>query len=132
MRKHTVGNTRNSSISKYSRRAFSGASALALAGSLAVSFPAVAQTNSDAEGQSGEEQAPSRIDDKTAEKVITTANDIVVVGTRASLQSAINRKKDASTVVDSIVADDIASFPDTNIRDSLARITGVHPSRAFG
>jgi TonB-dependent receptor len=132
MRKHAVGNTRNSSISKYSRRAFSGASALALAGSLAVSFPAVAQTNSGAEGQSGEEQAPSRIDDKTAEKVITTANDIVVVGTRASLQSATNRKREANTIVDSIVADDIASFPDKNIGDSLARITGVQLTRDFG
>lgn len=132
MRKHAIGNTRNSLISKYSRRAFSGVSALALAGSLAVSFPAIAQTNSEAEAQSGEEQAPSRIDDKTAEKIITTANDIVVVGTRASLQSAINRKKQASTVVDSIVADDIASFPDKNIGDSLARITGVQLSRDFG
>ncbi|WP_334184741.1 TonB-dependent receptor [Novosphingobium sp.] len=64
--------------------------------------------------------------------MITTANDIVVVGTRASLQSAINRKKQASTVVDSIVADDIASFPDKNIGDSLARITGVQLSRDFG
>jgi len=132
MRKHAIGNKRNSLISKYSRRPFSGVSALALAGSLAVSFPAVAQTNSEAEGLSGEDQAPSRIDDKTAEKIITTANDIVVVGTRASLQSAINRKKQATTVVDSIVADDIASFPDKNIGDSLARITGVQLERDFG
>jgi iron complex outermembrane receptor protein len=35
---------------------------------------------------------------------------IIVVGTRASLQSAIARKRNAGTVVDSIVADDIASF----------------------
>ena len=132
MRKLAIGNTRNSLISKYSRRAFSGVSALALAGSLAVSFPAIAQTNSGEEAQSEEEQAPSRIDDKTAEKIITTANDIVVVGTRASLQSATNRKREANTIVDSIVADDIASFPDKNIGDSLARITGVQLTRDFG
>jgi TonB-dependent receptor len=58
--------------------------------------------------------------------------DIIVVGTRASLQSAIARKRNAGTVVDSIVADDIASFPDKNIGDSLARITGVQLSREFG
>ncbi|RDE07531.1 TonB-dependent receptor [Sphingomonas aracearum] len=58
--------------------------------------------------------------------------DVVVVGTRASLQSAINRKRNAGTVVDSIVADDIASFPDKNVGDSLARVTGVQLSRDFG
>ncbi|GAA0660343.1 TonB-dependent receptor [Sphingomonas insulae] len=58
--------------------------------------------------------------------------DILVVGTRASLQSAIARKRNAGTVVDSIVADDIASFPDKNVGDSLSRITGVQLSRDFG
>lgn len=58
--------------------------------------------------------------------------DIVVVGTRASLRSAISRKRNANTIVDSIVADDIASFPDKNVGDSLARITGVQLSRDFG
>ena len=58
--------------------------------------------------------------------------EILVVGTRASLQSAIARKRKAETVVDSIVADDIASFPDKNVGDSLARITGVQLSRDFG
>ncbi|WP_322965408.1 TonB-dependent receptor [Sphingomonas fuzhouensis] len=65
------------------------------------------------------------IDDKLAQ-------DIVVVGTRASLQSAIARKRAANTVVDSIVADDIASFPDKNVGDSLSRITGVQLTRDFG
>ena len=58
--------------------------------------------------------------------------DILVVGTRASLQSAIARKRNAGTVVDSIVADDIASFPDKNVGDSLSRITGVQLQRDFG
>lgn len=58
--------------------------------------------------------------------------EIIVVGTRASLQSAIERKKNASTVVDSIVAEDVASFPDKNVGEALQRITGVQLSRAFG
>ena len=58
--------------------------------------------------------------------------EIIVVGTRASLQSAIDRKKNASTVVDSIVAEDVASFPDKNVGEALQRITGVQLSRAFG
>lgn len=60
------------------------------------------------------------------------ADDVVVVGTRASLQSAISRKRNANTIVDSIVADDIASFPDKNVGDALARVTGVQLNRDFG
>jgi iron complex outermembrane receptor protein len=55
-----------------------------------------------------------------------------VVGTRASLQSAIGRKKRAQTTVDSLVADDVASFPDKNVAEALQRITGVQISREFG
>ncbi len=58
--------------------------------------------------------------------------EILVVGTRASLQSAIARKKNAETTVDSIVADDIASFPDKNIGEALSRVTGVQLTRDFG
>ncbi|OAN56650.1 MULTISPECIES: TonB-dependent receptor [unclassified Sphingobium] len=51
--------------------------------------------------------------------------DIVVVGSRASQQSANNRKKDAKTATDSIVADDIGSFPDRNVNEAISRIPGV-------
>ncbi|WP_165374790.1 TonB-dependent receptor [Sphingomonas montana] len=61
-----------------------------------------------------------------------TDGDILVTGTRESLRSAIARKKNAGTVVDSIVADDIASFPDKNVGEALSRITGVQLSREFG
>lgn len=62
----------------------------------------------------------------------TQLEEIIVVGTRASLQSAIERKKRANTVVDSLVAEDVASFPDKNVGEALQRITGVQLSRAFG
>lgn len=128
---HTTEDTSVFQVNRSPLRAARGASVLAIAVAMTVAAPAFAQTNSTDEVQAADDQvaAPDR---KTIEKAITTANDIVVVGTRASLQSAINRKKQASTVVDSIVADDIASFPDKNIGDSLARITGVQLSRDFG
>lgn len=50
---------------------------------------------------------------------------IVVVGARASQQSANNRKKNARTATDSIVADDIGSFPDRNVNEAISRIPGV-------
>ena len=57
---------------------------------------------------------------------------VIVSGTRASVMSAIERKKGASTVVDSIVAEDIGQFPDKNVGEALSRITGVQISRDFG
>ncbi|HEY9109001.1 MAG TPA: TonB-dependent receptor [Roseateles sp.] len=50
---------------------------------------------------------------------------VLVVGTRQSQQSAISRKKNAATVQDSIVAEDVGAFPDRNIGEAISRIAGV-------
>ncbi len=55
--------------------------------------------------------------------------EILVVGSRASQQSANNRKKEAKTATDSIVADDIGSFPDRNVAEAISRIPGVALNR---
>jgi len=55
--------------------------------------------------------------------------DVIVVGSRASQQSANQRKKDARTATDSIVADDIGSFPDRNVNEAISRVPGVALSR---
>ncbi|MET0265264.1 MAG: TonB-dependent receptor [Duganella sp.] len=57
---------------------------------------------------------------------------VVVSGTRQSVAGAIDRKKNAATVVDSIVAEDIGEFPDKNVGEALSRVTGVQLSRDFG
>ncbi|UUL81227.1 TonB-dependent receptor [Sphingomonas qomolangmaensis] len=58
--------------------------------------------------------------------------DIVVTGVRASLQRAIDIKRNSSGVVDAISAEDIGKFPDTNLAESLQRITGVSINRVNG
>ncbi|WP_081987882.1 TonB-dependent receptor [Sphingomonas sp. 37zxx] len=58
--------------------------------------------------------------------------DIVVTGVRASLQRAIDIKRNSSGVVDAISAEDIGKFPDTNLAESLQRVTGVSINRANG
>ena len=57
---------------------------------------------------------------------------IVVTGIRASLQSSLGIKRDATGVVDAISALDIGKFPDTNLAESLQRITGVSIDRTGG
>ena len=58
--------------------------------------------------------------------------DIVVTGFRASLNSAINIKRNETAAVDSIVAEDIGKFPDSNLAESMQRIPGVALSRGDG
>jgi TonB-dependent receptor len=55
-----------------------------------------------------------------------------VAGTRRSVASAIERKRNAGTVSDSIVAEDIGQFPDKNVGEALSRVSGVQLSRDFG
>ncbi|MCB9961306.1 MAG: TonB-dependent receptor [Hyphomonas sp.] len=61
-----------------------------------------------------------------------TQDVVVVQGVRASLERAMDMKRDASGVVDAISAEDIGKFPDTNLAESLQRITGVSIDRVNG
>jgi len=54
---------------------------------------------------------------------------VVVTGIRGSLQSSMNLKRDSVGVVDGIIAEDIGKFPDTNLAESLQRISGVSIDR---
>jgi len=59
-------------------------------------------------------------------------NEIIVTGIRASLEQAMDIKRDATGVVDAISAEDIGKFPDTNLAESLQRIPGVSINRVNG
>lgn len=58
--------------------------------------------------------------------------EIVVTGIRSSLKQAMDVKRDARGVVDAISAEDMGKFPDTNLAESLQRITGVSIDRVNG
>lgn len=59
-------------------------------------------------------------------------DEIVVTGIRASLAASADIKREAQGVVDAISAEDIGKFPDTNLAESLQRITGVSIDRNNG
>ena len=69
--------------------------------------------------------------DEAAEEMAED-NAIVVTGIRASLRDSMNIKREAQGVVDAISAEDIGKFPDTNLAESLQRITGVSIDRDNG
>ena len=56
--------------------------------------------------------------------------EVVVTGIRGSLERAMDIKRDAKGVVDAISAEDIGKFPDSNLAESLQRITGVSIDRS--
>jgi TonB-dependent receptor len=55
--------------------------------------------------------------------------EVVVTGQRASIQSAQDVKRNASVVVDSIVAEDIGKLPDRSVTEALQRVPGVTVGR---
>ncbi len=60
------------------------------------------------------------------------SEEIVITGIRASLLASMDVKRSAIGVVDAISALDIGKFPDTNLAESLQRITGVSIDRSNG
>ncbi len=57
---------------------------------------------------------------------------IQVSGIRGSLIKSMDVKRSSTGVVDAISAEDIGKFPDTNLAESLQRITGVAIDRSNG
>ncbi len=91
-------------------------SAIATAAALlALSLPAQAQ------------EVPKQVDDK-GNKLDT----VVVTGIRASMQKALEAKRNADAIVDVITAEDVGKFPATNVAEAITAIPGVTIDKAFG
>jgi TonB-dependent receptor len=58
--------------------------------------------------------------------------EVVVTGIRSSLINSMDVKRDSQGVVDAISAEEIGKMPDTNLAESLQRITGVSIDRVNG
>lgn len=111
------------------RGALMGASLLALlAASQAAAQTAVSPTEQpnpgsviqSGPGQSGDPQEVAGDD---------PANDIIVRGVRGSLLRSVETKRDASTIVDAISAEELGKFPNRNVAEALSNIPGVTVGR---
>ncbi|WP_428631885.1 TonB-dependent receptor [Sphingopyxis sp.] len=67
-----------------------------------------------------------------ADDTVAPEDEIVVTGFRASLDKALDVKRESVAAVDAIVAEDIAKFPDQNLAESLQRIPGITIQRDGG
>ncbi|MGV9006462.1 MAG: TonB-dependent receptor [Brevundimonas sp.] len=62
----------------------------------------------------------------------TQVDEVVVTGFRGSLNAALDIKRTETGMVDAIVAEDIAAFPDLNLAEAVQRIPGVAIDRDAG
>ncbi|RZM12358.1 MAG: TonB-dependent receptor [Sphingomonas sp.] len=102
-----------------------GASALAIGAT-----PVWAQDANSTLGTTGPSEIPATT--PQTDPAETASDDIVVTGIRASLRASADIKRDGQGIVDAISAEDIGKFPDTNLAESLQRITGVSIDRSNG
>ena len=104
------------------RKAMFACTASALA--LTIAAPAYAQDTADATTTQTTAATDQGADDQS--------QDIVVTGIRASLAAALETKRNANAIVDSISAEDVGKFPNTNVAEALTLIPGVTVDRQFG
>jgi len=92
----------------------------ALASAMTLSATGVqAQTAPNEEGQ-----------DPQAEAV--NLDTVVVTGIRRGIESAISVKRDSTSIVEAISAEDIGKLPDVSIAESIARLPGLAAQRVAG
>ena len=108
------------------------ASILAIATSLAVPAFAQSQSGSPTDAQPTTVAPAVAQPTPAAASAPDVADEVVVTGIRASLERSIAIKRDSSGIVDAISSEDIGKFPDTNLAESLQRITGVSINRVNG
>ena len=94
---------------------------------MALAQPTLAQQAAEANEAQGENSDQSTKDAETKE-----LDQVVVTGIRGSLMSSMALKRESQGVVDGIVAEDMGKFPDTNLAESLQRISGVSIDRSLG
>ena len=103
--------------------ALSSASALVLGIAAVPMLPVSAYAQDDPEEIDLEAPGGEEDDDSSSD------DTIIVTGVRQSLESAQDIKRNADTIVDSITATDIGSFPDKSVAEALQRVAGITVNR---
>lgn len=81
---------------------------------------------------SGALMAQDTIENDRPSESEAVLEEVIVTGIRASMEDALNTKREADQIVDAISTEDIGKLPDDNIGEALQRITGVSLDREAG
>ncbi|MGF1454962.1 MAG: TonB-dependent receptor [Alphaproteobacteria bacterium] len=111
----------------FRRHLMLGCAGLALGMAVTAARPVLAQTGEDVDVTAGEDVPAVLPDAEDSE-----TEQMVIRGFRASVQNAIENKRRADTVIESITAEDIGRLPDISIAEALARLPGISSQRVSG
>lgn len=78
------------------------------------------------------EPAPGADTTATAESDARTLDRVTVTGVRAGIERAIEAKRESTSIVEAISAEDIGKLPDVSIADSINRLPGLAAQRVAG
>ena len=76
--------------------------------------------------QAGQEAAAKKKDDAK------NLDTVVVTGIRGGIERAIDIKKESTSIVEAISAEDIGKLPDSSIAESISRLPGIAAQRVAG
>ncbi|MCC4635136.1 TonB-dependent receptor [Xanthomonas dyei] len=107
---------------KHKRSALSIALAVAMAPTLAA-----AQSATPAQATATEQTASNQ-----QNGAVTELDKVQVTGLRRAIEGAISVKRDSTSIVEAISAEDIGRLPDVSIAESLARLPGLAAQRVAG
>ena len=96
--------------------------------------PADAQSGGTAQADAAADTAADKAADRAKKEKETAAllDMVEVRGFRASVETAIAAKRDHTSIVEVISAEDIGKLPDVSIGEALARLPGVASQRVDG
>ncbi|KHL25790.1 hypothetical protein PK98_04030 [Croceibacterium mercuriale] len=83
-----------------------------------------------AHAQESPASEPARTPGTVAPPVEEGGAEIVVTGVRRSLEDALNTKRNATEVVDSLSSEGVGKLPDLNLAEALQRVPGVQINRS--
>ncbi|MBB4756515.1 TonB-dependent receptor [Xanthomonas campestris] len=107
---------------KHKRSALSIALAVAMAPTLAAAQSAAPAQATDTEQTASENTAGA----------VTELDKVQITGLRRAIEGAISVKRDSTSIVEAISAEDIGRLPDVSIAESLARLPGLAAQRVAG
>ncbi|MCL1526150.1 TonB-dependent receptor [Xanthomonas nasturtii] len=107
---------------KHKRSALSIAMAVAMAPTWAAAQSATPAPASDTQQSASDQSAGA----------VTDLDKVQVTGLRRAIEGAISVKRDSTSIVEAISAEDIGRLPDVSIAESLARLPGLAAQRVAG
>ncbi|KAA9130903.1 TonB-dependent receptor [Marinihelvus fidelis] len=105
-----------------------GALFAAIAGALAAG-PAFAQVSNSGATSDDENIDTQEFEENEQSESDSIMEEVIVSGMRTNLETAQALKRNADTVIETITAEDLGSFPDKSVAEALQRVAGITVNR---